>query len=330
MIPESKNAVVERALQKAFGVTQFETIQGLTAGLSSALVFRIVVKGRPYLLRIITRTDPMADPTRPFASMKLAAEAGLAPRIWYASIEDRVLITDFVEVQPFPLPEARVRMPATLRCLHNLPPFPERLHYLDRLESFVHKFKAARLLPESETEELFQHYARIAAVYPRQEAEVVSCHNDVKPENVLFDGQRVWLVDWESAFLNDRYVDLSIVANFLVDTDAEEDVFLNTYFGEPAGEYRRARFYLMRQALHVFYTIAFRLFRSGGGLVRPDPALPAFRDFHTRIWSGEITLAGDDARVQYSLVHLKQALANMRAPRFEESVRILAGRQATV
>ncbi|WP_155121202.1 phosphotransferase [Bryobacter aggregatus] len=30
--------------------------------------------------------------------------------------------------------------------------------------------------------------------------EMVSCHNDLKPENVLFNGRRVSLVDWQPSF----------------------------------------------------------------------------------------------------------------------------------
>ena len=68
-----------------------------------------------------------------------------------------------------------------------------------------------------------------------------------------FDGERIRLVDWESAFLNDRYVDLAVVANFFVEDEAKEEAYLKTYFGEPADEYRRARFFLMRQAVSMFY-----------------------------------------------------------------------------
>jgi hypothetical protein len=50
MIPEAKNAAVARALGEAFGVTEFEDIRMLTAGLTSALVFRIIVRRCPYLL----------------------------------------------------------------------------------------------------------------------------------------------------------------------------------------------------------------------------------------------------------------------------------------
>jgi hypothetical protein len=61
-------------------VTEFDDIRRVTKGLSSDLVFRIVVKGSPFLLRIIPRMDERNDPVRIFTCMKAAAIAGLAPR----------------------------------------------------------------------------------------------------------------------------------------------------------------------------------------------------------------------------------------------------------
>src|SRR5580704_11367602 len=159
MIPEDKKPAVERGLREAFGVTEFENIQMLTAGLSSALIFRIVVQGRPYLLRVIMRTDAIADPTRQFACMRAGEQAGLAPRIWYTSVEDRVSITDFVNAKPFPKAEALRRMPATIRELHTLPAFPRTVQYLDAMDGFISRFQAAKTLPESETADAFDLYA---------------------------------------------------------------------------------------------------------------------------------------------------------------------------
>jgi aminoglycoside phosphotransferase (APT) family kinase protein len=333
MIPESKKEAVARALREALGVAELDDIRRMTAGLSSALVFRIVVKGRPYLLRVLVSTSMapgpgQGDPTRQFACMKSAAEAGLAPRVLYSSIEDRVSITDFVAAQPLPRTEALVRLPAALRALHALPPFPRAMNYLDAVDGFVRRFQDAKILPDSETEELPGLYARVAKVYPRDDAEMVASHNDLKPENILFDGDRVWLVDWEAAFLNDRYFDPAVVANFVVTNDAEEVGFLRTYFGEEAGEYRPARFYLMRQITHISYATVFMRLGAGGEPVERDGTPPEFRDFHNRIWAGEISLASKETMLRYGRVHMEQALRNMRTARFEDALRIVSGRDA--
>src|ERR1700693_3814494 len=117
LIPETKITAVKYALQTTFGVDEFADISQLTAGLSSALIFRIVVLGKPYLLRVITRTDAMSDPSHYYSCMNRAADAGLAPHILYAGIEDRISITDFVEAKTFQISEARLKMPALIKRL---------------------------------------------------------------------------------------------------------------------------------------------------------------------------------------------------------------------
>ncbi|HET6179652.1 MAG TPA: hypothetical protein VFE61_22200 [Candidatus Sulfotelmatobacter sp.] len=148
MIPEAKNAAVARALRETFGVTECEDISTLTRGLAMALIFRIVVRGSPYLLRISTRSDAMYDPTPQITSLKAAAEAGLAPHVWFTSSEDRISITDFVEPVPFPVAGALVLMPTVLRALHALPPFPKALNYATMNKGFIRRFQAANIFPQ--------------------------------------------------------------------------------------------------------------------------------------------------------------------------------------
>ena len=338
MIPEEKSDAVARALQEAFGVTAFEEIRMLTGGQTSALVFRIVVQGRPYLLRLIMRTDSTTE--RHFTCMNAAAEAGLAPRVLYTSVPDRISITDFVDAVPFPADEALVRMPAVLRTLHALPPFPPVEDHLNTTCTFLLKsgpaangfigmFKAANILPASESEELLARFAQVAAVYPRHEPDMVSSHNDLfKPDNILFDGDRVWLVDWEAAFLNDRYADLAAVANLLVTSETEERRFLQEYFGHPPDEYQRARFLLMQQIAHAFYAMVFLLQGASGEPLDRSAKAPEPGDFHRRFWAGEFNLEEKETKALYGRVHLEQLLEKTRQARFDEALRIVADRHA--
>jgi thiamine kinase-like enzyme len=322
MIPEAQQSAVTRALHAAFGVNEFKDIRLLTGGLSTALAFKIVVRKNPYLLKIL-RTEVISDPANEFACMQTAAEAGIAPRIWYANVEDRILITDFVESKPFPEDMIPLIVP-TLRTLHSLPhfPIPKMGNYFDAMDKFfVRRFQAARLLPDSATEEVFRRYADLVKVYPRNNTELVASHNDMKPQNIRFDGDRIWLVDWESAFLNDEYVDLAIVANFFVKDETQEERYLTAYFGKPAGEYRRSRFYLMRQVLSMFYAVLLFLEASQAGLsIAADMTTPDFRDYHQDLISDKVDMMTAEAKLEYGMIHLREALRNMRTPRFEAAV----------
>jgi thiamine kinase-like enzyme len=152
-------------------------------------------------------------------------------------------------------------------------------------------------------------------------------HNDLfKPDNLLFDGNRLWLVDWEAAFQNDRYADLAVVANLIVTKEPEEKVFLQEYFGEAPDEYQRARFYLMKQVAHMFYAVAFLTLGSSGQQIDGSEPVPAYRDFQRRFWSREVSLADNQAKTVYGRVHGEQLSHNRRQARFDEALRIVSDR----
>ena len=345
MIPQEKTEAVAHGLREAFGATGFEDISKVFGGQTTSLVYRIVVRGYPYLLKIIQRDE---DPSRHYASMRAAAEAGVAPHVWYTDVVSRISITDFVNAEPLPVPEAMLRLPALLRKLHAVPqfsraPFNTTCTFLlhkkaasdesdakyPALEGYLQKFRSANLLPKAASDEFFARFAELAAVYPYDDAEMVSSHNDLfKPDNILFDGQRVWLVDWEAAFLNDRYADLAVVANQVVSSDDEERAFLHQYFGAPPDAYRLARFHLMQQLAHLFYTVAFLFIGSAGKPIDWRGPVPEFTEYQRRIWTREVDLANSEVKVVYGQVHWERFLRNVGQPRYQEALRIVSERHA--
>ena len=335
MIPQEKIAAATRGLSEAFGVTAFDDIRDLTERPGSNRAFRIVVRGSAYLLRINTRAG---DVRCHFGCMQAAADAGLAPRVRYASAEDRISITDFVEAVPLPAADALRRVPAALRTLHALSPFPVvsfnttctfLLSKGPALEGFLQKFRTANILAEHDLVELLTQYERLAAAYSSLHPAPAPSHNDLfKPDNMLFDGSRLWMVDWEAAFQNDRYADLAVVANMLVADETEEQTYLQEYFGAPPDSYQAARFYLMRQLAHMFYSMVFLNLGSDGKPMDWSEPVPTYSDFQRRFWAREVNLADNHAKSVYGRVHWEQFKYNLRQPRFEEALRIVASGHA--
>src|SRR5579884_2485624 len=97
LIPETKLATVEKALHEAFNTTTVESIAPLAGGRSSALVYKIMVRGKIYLLRLVMETDQFRDPVRQSICMNIAAKAGIAPHVYYVDPQYGLLITDFIE-----------------------------------------------------------------------------------------------------------------------------------------------------------------------------------------------------------------------------------------
>ena len=81
----------------------------------------------------------------------------------------------------------------------------------------------------------------------------------------------------------------------------------------------------MRQIMHISYFTVFMLVVIGKGKhIDPDTIEKHdFREFHNRMWAGEIDLAFDERRLEYALVHLRQLYQNLQTRRFEDSLMIM-------
>ena len=127
-------------------------------------------------------------------------------------------------------------------------------------------------------------------------------------------------------FVNDRYFDLAVAANFVVGTDEDESNYLERYFDRSPDEYERARFFLMRQAVHMLSAAVFLLIGSAGKPIEQINELPSFEEFHRRICAGEVNLADKDQQILSGMVHWKRLLNNIRQPRFDEALKIVSTR----
>lgn len=136
MIPEAKLEAVKKALQKAFNTKTVESIILMNGGYSGALLYKITVSGKPYVLGLVRQIDAFNDPVRQYACMNIAAEAGIAPHVYYSNAQDAVSITDFIETTPLlehftSSNELLPELVKTIQSIHSTPLFPKLVNYLD-------------------------------------------------------------------------------------------------------------------------------------------------------------------------------------------------------
>ena len=329
VIPEVHWPAVERALLAAFGTAELDSATPLSGGLSGAMVLRIRVGGIAYALRLTLSRDPLRDPARGFACMRTAAEACLAPTVRYACAADGVAIMDLVAAQPlahYPGDGAGllVEFGQSVRLLHRTRPFPPLVDYLTGVGALVRQLRASSLLDPATTEELFARFAELAAAYRTAPGDLVSSHNDLNPGNIIYDGRRLWFVDWEAAFLADRYVDLATLANWFVRTAQGEELLLHTYFGAPPTVEQRARFDVMRVVNHVFAGTVFintaLAERPAAELADRSMAGRSLAEMHAGLATGAVSFADRDHRIAYGKARLAAALDGLRSPGCSEAL----------
>jgi len=308
---------VTKALRAAFGTETLDGWAPLSGGLSGAGVWKIRVGGVAYLLKVEpSERDGLRDPHRSYACMRLAAQACIAPRVRYADPDDGVMILEHVEAQPSMLARADlvVELGQAVRALHAVPGFPPLVDYLDGLAALVEQAQGA--VPDG----AFVVWGRLYDVCRALEPQPVSSHNDLNPRNILYDGRRVWLIDWEAAFRADRYVDLAAVANTYAADPLGEALLLRTYFGREATAAEHARLWLFRQVSHVFHAAIFL-----AGQARADSLDgPDLDVLHQGLALGEPLLDTAEGRRNYGLARLRTVTGNLASEAFDAAAAVAA------
>jgi aminoglycoside phosphotransferase (APT) family kinase protein len=257
-IPEARREAVQAALSSVFGLRVVADLHPIAGGVSGALIFGFDVRGRTYVLRIEPERIALRHRQRGFACMAAASAAGAAPRVHYLDPESGVAIMDFVFRRP--LSEHPGGPTGLVRALGSLvakvqatPPFPLLGTYPEMIGNVLTGLRPSHFFAPGQLEPHAQGLARIAAALAMNEASLVSCHNDPNPRNILFDGDRLWLVDWELASRNDPLVDVAILTTELAETPELEDALLEATLDRPPSPSLRARLSVIRLLTRLYY-----------------------------------------------------------------------------
>jgi aminoglycoside phosphotransferase (APT) family kinase protein len=248
--PAAHRETIRSALKAAFGSTPIDAITPITGGASGASTFRVEVRGRRYVLRLEGVPSPLRNPHQ-YVSMCIAADAGIAPMIRYIDETARVAVIDFVEGQPLagfpggPLALAQA-LGQLLRCMQATPPFPRFVDYPDIVGRLWAHVCRTGLFASGVLDAHTEHLSRIRETYVWDPTNSVSSHNDAIPSNILFDGRRLWLIDWESAYRNDPLVDVATMLDNLAPSPELANVLLGAWLGREADESLLARLALIR------------------------------------------------------------------------------------
>jgi aminoglycoside phosphotransferase (APT) family kinase protein len=258
VVPEDRRDEARDALAVAFGLQRVESLRPVVGGASGTLTYRVEAAGRAYLMRLEPPRDVMRDPDRGYTCMRIAAEAGVAPPVRHLDPGSRIAVMDFLEARPlsaFPgggvaLARAQGELIARLQRTDVFPPLRDYPELLAGMLAYLQT--CGRYRPE-----LFDLHAealaRIRDAYAWDPTALVSSHNDPNPGNFIFDGTRLWLIDWETAFRNDPLADVAILVDHPAVAPVEAQALLETWLGRAPDASLRARLTLMRLMTRFYY-----------------------------------------------------------------------------
>lgn len=166
------------------------------------------------------------------AVLRAAAAAGIAPPVRACIPDQGLLVTRFIAARPWTAADVQHEdnlrlIAAQLRRLHELP-VPAGVQEVDYARQSLH-LAAGLPAPDATAAILMERAAGAFARIAGRRFERVLCHHDLHHLNLIDDGERLWLVDWEYGGRGDSLLD---VAGFLALHDLGADptaVFVATY-----------------------------------------------------------------------------------------------------
>jgi aminoglycoside phosphotransferase (APT) family kinase protein len=197
-------------------------VQPISMGLSGAGVYAVSTTAGELVLRVQSQQQGPSDWTQQLRILRRAADAGVAPPLIHVDEGARAVVSRRVAgvLLPVALRDPAQRSAALASVVAQL----RALHALDATDVEVRDplVHARRQLARQRVRPGFPPWAgglesaldAIEETLSGDPRRVVS-HNDLNPGNVLWDGTRAWLVDWEVSGLAHPFYDLAALAMFI-------------------------------------------------------------------------------------------------------------------
>ncbi|UGV25757.1 hypothetical protein E0H22_08700 [Rhodopseudomonas boonkerdii] len=319
-LPEAQREAVRAAMTAAFGSVPIDTVSPVPGGVSGAFVYRIGAGGRRYVVRMEGAVSPLRNPYQ-YGSMRIAAEAGIAPRVHYVDEVAGVAVMDFIADKPLELypggPSALVRaLGQMLQRLQATPRFGRFLDYPDVVSRLWRHVCSKELFAPGVLDAHNRRLVDLESRYVWNPDHSVSSHNDILPRNLLFDGKRLWLIDWESAYCNDPVVDMATMLDNFAPTDELEDELLRAWLGHPPDDVLRDRLAIIRALSRLFYAGVQFSAVAAGPLRVPDTnlAAPTLAELRQALRDGKLAPDALETRLVLGKMYLAAFFTDERPP----------------
>ncbi len=282
------------------------TLTALSGGLTNRnLLVAVSGTDERYVIRLAGNDTHLLGISRDLehAATVAAAGAGVGPEVVAFLRAEGILVTRFIAGSPVS-PEALhdrgmlERVADSLRRVHGGPPVPGLFAPRRTAELYAALARARGTEPPlawARAEAVGRDIER-ACLAARQP--LAPCHNDLLSANLIDDGRRIRIVDWEYAGMGDPWFDLgnlSINHGLTPDEDAH---LATSYLGRAPAPHELARVALMRVASDI-------------------------REGMWGVLQEAISILDVDFR-GYAVGHLERALAGATTPAFTAALRAVA------
>ena len=310
-----------------------ETLKNITPlhGGMSAKVFTVETNIRTLVLRIIPRRKNHLEFNREVFFSRVMSEQKTGPGLIYAGLGDGIIIMDHLQNRTHISGKTPSYTDHYLKCLARL---LKRLHAIPSENfgfevSIFDRTSAIRdRLPSPSPERADFVFRKTRLIEQLLKPHIRPClvHHDLNPNNVLDDGRRLWLIDWELTGRGNPWYDLANALIFFTGDPFQETLFLNEYLGCPPSALEKALVWLCKIQCLSFYGHVLQIVANNDDFSDFDRQLHTLPDLPQILQQGcrWADFSGGPSSVsRFGMILLKEAHRMIHHPNFAASINIV-------
>ncbi len=177
------------------------------------------------------------DSAKEAEACRQAGKMSIAPAVHNNKNTDKYLITDFFVGKNLTKDEARnpeiiKKYITAINQFHTGVHVDRHFSIYDLIDKYITHIQHSGVLLPTDFNKIINKYENIkkARIDDKQYGKVF-CHNDIWQNNMLFDGENICIIDWETCGYSDAFSDLAQIPCLVNTTFEEEKLILTCYFG---------------------------------------------------------------------------------------------------
>lgn len=221
-----------------FAGKRITNIQTLPGGLTNSN-YKVVIDNETYAIRVAGKgTSQFINRPAEHHNALLMAELGINCPIYYHNNETGDQVAKYIGDKTLHIPDFHdgthwlIETAKVISQYHNCgEELASKFDLIKEVETYDALVKSKKLVTYEPNDKCWDKYLEIKAAYEKNPYVEKPCHNDTLPENWVVGDDKLYLIDWEYAGMNDANFDLAALSLENSLSKEEERIFLSEYYG---------------------------------------------------------------------------------------------------
>lgn len=314
----------EDPILSTLGDYSFKRIEG---GLGGARLYRLQSGDENFVVRIqdkgIFSTDNL------YEDSKIASDAGYGPYLHFVDAEKGLMMMEEVR-NDWSLPRTgslfHEKLASTIQTMHQGPLFYQQKNFLEWIQDSEEKLKSKGvcfpILNEDDKTLYKETLDNALFLMPLFEDDIRPCHHDIHPGNILYDADKLVLIDFESASNDVLFFDLGIAVNYHIHEENNVFNFLTSYFnGHPTPE-QIAKFTCLRPLGAIFHSFWLADI-AGLSSILEHKEIPLYKHILPLMRQGNMDMSSKKVQQAVAISTFNEAMRLIKEESYTQSINYL-------